>query len=115
MSRRRKRITEAEELVSKGSKAGAKELADSDYWSALSADEKRFLRKFEQEYYFNTFSDEPLHSKRHSKDIYADDYRRRNSTTADSELPANLASASPMDALIEAIDRKYAKKPPKKS
>lgn len=64
-----------------GSGVAGKELADFDYWSKLSDEDKEWLAKFQREYYRNQFNlRNDLHrTKKDKRAAYArDDARRRD-------------------------------------
>jgi len=91
-------------------RVASKEYVDYDYLNSLSKEEKAFLKKFTEEYYFDQFSKDTkhLHDKEQIKELRQEnELRRRGYLSADAqplEYIENKKRLSPEDDIIEYID-----------
>lgn len=91
---------------------------DYDYLHKLSAEEKKWLQQFNDEYYLGNFAKpRPLHKKKKQiEEIKEDRYARDSnvpiqlSERAYPEDPHHLSQTSPEDAYIEYLDSRNKKK-----
>lgn len=76
----------APELRPRSSFTIAKDLIDQDYLITLSAKDRAWLRKFNEEYYLNLFKDKPLHKKKQLRKEINDSSNSRRRCLLPSEL-----------------------------
>lgn len=96
-----------------------KELVDQDYWSKLSKEEKDFLNKFNQEYYFASGLNKSssLHKgelRKKPKKAQREREKQVITEISDPSIVEVSTTPDPTDALIEALDKKRRTKNRKK-
>lgn len=78
------------ESEARGAVAAARQYVDYDYWYKLSDENRQWLNKFTQEYYFDKHGEKPLHkyiSQRRENTNDSDARRRETPIIIPSRLP----------------------------